>query len=116
MQAGIWRGARLAGVAGLHPVDWPNRQSALGYWIGPEHEGQGLVTLACRALLHMAFKEYGLHRMELRAATGNARSRAVAERLGFTLEGVVRGAEWLYDHYVDHAVYSLLEQEWHEGR
>ncbi len=113
-QAGIWRGATLLGTAGLHPIDWPNRQSALGYWIGAENEGRGLVTMACRALLRAAFVEYGLHRMELRAATGNARSRAVAERLGFRLEGVVRDAEWLYDHYVDHAVYGLLEGEWRE--
>ncbi|MDA8346838.1 MAG: GNAT family protein [Thermaerobacter sp.] len=111
-QAGIWRGGTLLGVAGLHPIDWPNRQSSLGYWLGAGNEGQGLVTMACRALLDTAFADYGLHRMELRAATGNTRSRAVAERLSFTLEGVVRDAEWLYDRYVDHAVYGLLVRDW----
>ena len=114
MQAGIWRGGCLVGVAGLHPIDWPSRQGSLGYWLGADQEGQGLATLAGRALLRTAFLDYGLHRMELRAATGNLRSRAVAERLGFTLEGVARDAEWLYDHYVDHAVYALLADDWQD--
>ncbi len=102
-------------MGGLHPIDVPNRQASLGYWIGEEFEGQGLVTQACRAILDEAFGQYGLHRMELRAARGNARSQAVAGRLGFVQEGVVRDAEWLYDHYVDHVVFGLLESEWRNG-
>ena len=115
-QAGIWRGGTLCGIAGLHPIDRANRQSSLGYWIGSGHEGQGLVTMACRAILDEAFGHYGLHRMELRAAVGNTRSQAVAERLGFRREGVVRDAEWLYDHYVDHVIFGLLASEWQIGR
>jgi ribosomal-protein-serine acetyltransferase len=112
-QAGIWRQDALCGVCGLHEINWPNRQSSIGYWIGAQFEGQGLVTLACRAVLDEAFARYGLHRMELRAATGNVRSQAVASRLGFVREGVVRDAEWLYEHYVDHIVFGLLASEWH---
>jgi len=114
-QAGIWRGGALCGVAGLHPIDWANKQSSLGYWIGAPYEGQGLVTMACRAILDEAFGRYGLHRMELRAADGNARSQTVAERLGFRREGTVRDAEWLYDRYVDHAIFGLLASEWQIG-
>ncbi len=111
-QAGIWRGGTLCGVAGMHPIDRANRQGSIGYWIGAAYEGQGLITLACQAVLDEAFTRYGLHRMELRAAAGNERSQAVARRLGFTREGVVRDAEWLYDHYVDHVVFGMLEEEW----
>ncbi len=110
--AGIWRLGVLCGVAGLHAIDWANRQSSLGYWIGAGYEGQGLVTMACRAILDDAFGHYGLHRMELRAAVGNERSQAVARRLGFRREGVQRDAEWLYDHFVDHIVFGMLESEW----
>jgi ribosomal-protein-serine acetyltransferase len=45
-------------------------------------------------------------------ATENEKSCAVPERLGFRREGIERQAEWLYDHFVDHAVYSALASEW----
>jgi ribosomal-protein-serine acetyltransferase len=92
--AGIWHEGRLAGVIGYQPIDWENRTTALGYWLGEEFQGQGLI--AC--------------------ATENKRSCAIPERLGFRREGVQRQAEWLYDHYVDHVVYATLASEWQTQR
>jgi len=40
------------------------------------------------------------------------RSRAIPERLDFRQEGVLQQAEWLYDHFVDLVVYSVLAREW----
>ena len=48
----------------------------------------------------------------LHCASGNLKSRSVAERLGFVQEGILREAEWLYDHYVDLVVYSMLKRTW----
>ena len=42
----------------------------------------------------------------------NHKSRAIPERFGFKKEGMIRQAEWLYDHYVDHIIYGLLAREW----
>ena len=72
------------------------------------------MTRACRALVTHAFRELGLHRVEIRAAPGNRRSRAIPERLGFRQEGILRDAEWPYDHYVDLVVYAMLADEWEE--
>lgn len=102
----------LVGMIGHTGIRWERRATALGYWLGERHQGQGYMTLACRAYLDHAFGALGLNRVEIRAATGNQRSRAIPERLGFVLEGVVRDAEWLYDRFVDHAVYGLLAREW----
>ena len=53
-----------------------------------------------------------LHRLELLAATGNVRSRAVAERLGMSREGVRREAELLSSGFVDLVLYAVLARDW----
>ena len=114
--AGIWHEGRLAGVIGYHSIDWENRSTSLGYWLGEEFQGRGLVTASCRALVDHAFEELNLNRVSIACATENKRSRAIPERLGFRREGVVRQAEWLYDHFVDHVVYATLASEWQTRR
>jgi ribosomal-protein-serine acetyltransferase len=111
-QAGIWYKGALAGVVGHHKIDWFNRQVEIGYWLGAEFQGKGLMTSACRALVDHAFKELRLNRVQIRCAVANTRSCAIPERLGFTREGVIAQGEWLYDHYVDLVVYGMLASEW----
>jgi ribosomal-protein-serine acetyltransferase len=108
-----WRGA-LVGVVGLHGIDWANRKTSLGYWVAEPHQGRGIVTRACAAVLRHLFEEMGLNCVEIGCAVGNAKSNAIPVRLGFTKEGVLRQREWLYDHFVDHVVYSLLASEWRQ--
>ena len=62
-------------------------------------------------LLTYAFAERGLHRAEWRCRADNARSSAVAERLGMTLEGVLREAWKVGDRFYDKQVWSVLAQE-----
>lgn len=111
-QAGIWYKGELAGMISYQFLDWSDRKTEIGYWLGAEFEGKGLMTQACRTMVDYAFTELGLTRIIILAATENVRSRAVPERLGFTQEGVLRQAEWLYDHFVDLAQYSMLADEW----
>lgn len=103
---------RLCGAIGLHRIDRRNRATSIGYWIDADHQGRGIATLACRAIVTVGFRDYGLHRIEIRCATGNQRSCAIPRRLGFTEEGILRDAEWLYDHWVDLRVFSKLESDW----
>ncbi len=72
------------------------------------------MTEACRAMVNHAFRELGLNRVGIACATENHRSRAIPERLGFRQEGVQRQAEWLYDRFVDRALYAMLASEWRE--
>ncbi|WDL96427.1 GNAT family N-acetyltransferase [Alicyclobacillus sp. ALC3] len=114
-QAGITYQGQLAGVIGFHHVNWEHNQVSIGYWLGEDFQRRGIMTRACRAMVNIAFWEYGLHRIEIRAGVGNQKSRAIPERLGFTLEGVCRQVERHSSGYIDHAVYGLLAQEW-KGR
>ena len=105
---------RLAGVIGIHAVSWIHRSTSIGYWIGAHAGGRGLITDAVRCLVSHLF-DRGLYRVEIRASVRNHRSRAIPERLGFELEGVLRGAEWVRGQPEDHAVYGKLAINWPDG-
>ncbi len=107
-QFALVRATSIVGTIGFHAINWPNRSTSIGYWLAADAQGHGIVTSAVRALCELAFGEWGLHRVELRAQPANVRSRAVAERCGFTAEGVAREAERVGDRFHDLVVYSLL--------
>lgn len=106
----------IAGMIGQVSIDWRSRATSLGYWLAEPQQGRGYITMACAAYLEYSFETLDLNRVEIRAAVANRKSRAIPERLGFQLEGVIRDAEWLYEAYVDHAVYGLLRADWREAR
>jgi ribosomal-protein-serine acetyltransferase len=101
----------LVGGMGLR-FDRNHDSSELGYWVGADHQGHGIVTRAARALTGAALGEFGMHRVCIRAGVENVRSRAVPERLGYTFEGVLRDQEKIGDRYVSLATYSVLAGEW----
>jgi len=112
---GVWLdGVLIAGV-GL-AIDTMSNSGEIGYWIDGGHEGKGIVTRVCQRFFDFAFDELGLHRMELQAATDNARSRAIAERLGMTQEGVAKDGIRVADGYLDSVSYAILEDEWRARR
>ena len=111
-QLAIRLNGRISGIVGHHQIDWRNRLTSLGYWVGEEFQGRGLVTAASRALVSHAFDHAQLNRVEIRCATENDKSRAIPMRLGFREEGLLQDAEWLYDHFVDHIVYAMLARDW----
>jgi ribosomal-protein-serine acetyltransferase len=112
-QAVIVQDGRIVGSIGFPRLSWVDRWCEIGYWLDRGAHGQGTVTLAARALTDHALRVWKLNRVAIRAGVDNVRSRAVAERLGFTFEGVLRQVERHPDgRYVDLAVYSMLASEW----
>jgi len=91
-----------------------NHFATLGYWLDTSKQGKGFMTLAAQTLISYAFIEHRLGKIEIHCAVENERSCALAERLGFRREGLLRQREWLVDHFVDHVIYGMLASEWQE--
>lgn len=102
----------IVGIAGYNEINWSNKIAYIGYWLGEEYQGNGIMTKVASALTDYALSDLKLNKVEIRVAAENKKSRGIPERLGFLHEGCIRQAEWLYDHYVDHFVYGMLAEEW----
>jgi ribosomal-protein-serine acetyltransferase len=102
---------KIAGTIGFNEIYRANKIGILGYWLGEEFQGKGIMSKAFKALMDYGFNDLKLNRIEVRVAVENTKSRALPERFGFKEEGYIRQAEWLYDHFVDHVLYGLLASE-----
>ena len=80
----------LVGACGLHRMDWIVRRFEIGYWCRAGLSGHGIATEAVRALNRIAFDRLDARRVEIRMDDSNLPSRKVAERAGFTFEGLLR--------------------------
>jgi RimJ/RimL family protein N-acetyltransferase len=86
----------------------------VGYWVGAEARGQGVATAATVAVARWAFEAApGLARLQLRADVDNVASNRVAEKAGFTREGVLRAQRFnvRLGRRVDFVMWSLLREE-----
>jgi RimJ/RimL family protein N-acetyltransferase len=80
---------------GFHDIDWQSRQCDTGFWVRKSAHGQGFATEATNALVRYAFGALGIRRIGLTHSGGNEASRRIAEKLGFSFEGIERGANIL---------------------
>lgn len=94
-------------------IDERDRDGVVGYWTGPDHRGRGIATRATRAICRWAIEAFELEHVTLDAAATNVGSNAVAERLGFRLEGTQRRAMRLgvSGTQVDRNLWGLLPGE-----
>lgn len=83
------RDGTFVGGTGLHPRCGPSGIE-IGYWVDERHQGKGLVSEAAAALAKHALTELALSRVEIHCDPDNAASNRVAEKLGFTREGLLR--------------------------
>jgi ribosomal-protein-serine acetyltransferase len=111
LDLGIFLNNKQIGGIGLFPWDTANKKTSIAYWLAEEHQGKGIMTDSMKVVLNHAFTEMNLNRIEITVAVENKRSSALPKKLGFTLEGIAREGSWLYDHFVDLEVYSLLAKD-----
>lgn len=103
----------IIGTAGLHRIYWPAKNGRVGLMIGlKEVQGKGLGQEALRLVVGYGFERLGLHKVWLVHYADNARMRHIAQKLGFTQEGVLRDEYFHNDRWHDMVRHAILEQEW----
>jgi RimJ/RimL family protein N-acetyltransferase len=102
---------RVLGALGISNFDWSDMKGEIGYWMAPEARGRGIGARATRMLAQWAVRTLGLERLELLAHPDNEASQRLAERAGFTREGVLRMYRRRHGVREDLVMYSLLAED-----
>lgn len=111
----IWADGKIVGLVGFNRIDHQDRIGYIGYWLAKSVCGRGIMTKSCHSLINYGFNTLKLDRIVIACATENYRSRAIPLRLGFSHEGVIRDAEWLYQEFVEHDIYALFVKDWNKS-
>jgi RimJ/RimL family protein N-acetyltransferase len=101
----------LLGSIGLPRLSSERNAGEIGYWVAKEARGRGVATRATRLVAGWALDELGLSRLDLVADVDNPGSQRVAERAGFTREGVLRSWFVHDDRRRDVVMFSLLPED-----
>lgn len=109
---GIFHKGAIIGEVAMHHWDHAIKKAELGYWISGKYEGKGIITKALVRFMDFLFENLGLNRLEIRFSPTNKRSGAVAERLHFKIEGVLRKSYMRHGNLEDVVVTGLLREEW----
>ncbi|KAF6657694.1 GNAT family N-acetyltransferase [Paenibacillus polymyxa] len=95
--------------SGLHRINWDARRFEIGYWLRTSWTGKGIITEAVHGITDFAIQHLHANRLEILCDSRNTRSAKVAERAGFTLEGILRNVEYDEEgNMVHHMVFAKV--------
>lgn len=112
LELGIVYDRRIIGGIGMHDWDHMLKKAQVGYWISKDFEGKGIVHRCLMHFIDFLFDKPGLNKIEIHFMPGNKRSSALAERLGFKIEGVIRQSYFMNGRLEDLVITGLLKTEW----
>jgi len=105
-------GGQAVGSIGLfRGKDVYQKNAELGYWLGRDFQGKGVMTKAVRQICAAGFSRWDLLRIYAEPYAGNAGSRRVLEKAGFRLEGILRRSVYKRGEVHDSCMYGLLREE-----
>lgn len=103
--------ANVLGAVSLHAIDYENRLAEIGYWVAAGARGRGVAVRAVRLIARHGFRTLPLERISIGADVENEASCRVAERAGFTREGILRSWICIKGRQADAVQFSLLRGE-----
>lgn len=105
----IWVDEKPVGMIDLHNIDLDNSHAEVGYWLGGEYQGNGVMTDCLKRVLEIGFEEMKLHKIKLLAEQVNEASNAVAQKAGFILEGQLKDEIYSDGKFHDANLYGLVK-------
>lgn len=101
----------VLGSCGYHNVKADHRRAEVGYELGQEYWGQGVMQEVMNAVINHCFEALGFNRLEAFVTEGNNRSINTLEKLSFRQEGVLREYEYAQGKYQNQVIMSLLRSD-----
>jgi RimJ/RimL family protein N-acetyltransferase len=98
----------LIGCLWTQRADWVSGSVEVSYAVAADARGFGVAAEAVDALAIALLFEHSVERVEIRVAPGNVASRRVAEKAGFSYEGLLRNAGFVHSGRVDVEMWSLV--------
>lgn len=103
----------IAGAISLSQIVRGGFQSCfMGYYLGEQHSGKGLITEAIKLIMNFAFKELKLHRIEANIQPHNLPSIAVVKKNGFVKEGFSKNYLRVDGKWCDHERWAIIFEDW----
>lgn len=106
------RSGTVLGSCGYHNLKAEHRRAEVGYELGREYWGRGIIQEVMKEVIRHCFAELGLNRIEAFVTVGNNRSLNTLEKLGFMQEGVLKEYEFTQGDFHDQVVLALLKRDW----
>lgn len=103
----------FAGIIFLKDIEWNIPKAEVGFFTAEKYEGKGIISKSLNLLKDFSFNEYGINKLFMRIAPDNIRSKSVAERNGFTLEGTLRKDFKSFNgELIDVMYYGMLKEDY----
>ncbi|WNF24906.1 GNAT family N-acetyltransferase [Mesobacillus jeotgali] len=98
------------GTISLQGIHWGIPKGEIGYWINSKFGGNGYMTEAVKAVTDFGLEQLEFKRVEIRCESTNLKSRAISEKLGYELEGILRKEDLSADgsRVTDTCIYSII--------
>jgi RimJ/RimL family protein N-acetyltransferase len=101
----------LLGGVNFHSIRPEHHRAEVGFWLAPWARRRGIGSAAVRAACEWAFDRWNLKRIEMTTLPDNGGSLALARKLGFTREGLLRQRNFERGKHVDIVMLGLLRGE-----